>query len=82
MIKEKRSSIQFLGILSNVNSSILKLPLEYGLKIKSMPWNETTKFIGQLEGMDSWNASHELIDLGSLFYQKLASKMTTFVTRV
>lgn len=67
---QNKSSIQFLGILSNVDSSILKLPLEHGLRIESMPLTEARKFIGQIEGTDPFLLHVKFEELHCIDYKE------------
>ena len=48
-----RKEIQFIGILANVDSSILKLDLEHNFKIEVKTYNEASGLLSKLEGTES-----------------------------
>ena len=55
MVYEK---VNFIGLLSNVDSSILMLTLDHGFKIEATSEEEGTKFLLSLEGLDSMPIFH------------------------
>jgi len=52
--------VQFLGLIANTDSSILKLNLDHGLKIESLEEAEGMSLIANLEGVDSFEATKKL----------------------
>ena len=52
--------VQFLGLIANADSSILKLNLDHGFKIESLEENEGKSLIASLEGVDIFEATKKL----------------------
>lgn len=67
-----KKELHFLGLLSNADSSILKISLDHGIKIKNMPYSEGCNFIGQLAVMNPMAMGSELNKLAcstdSIYY--------------
>lgn len=74
----EKKGIHFLGLLSNVDSSILDVKLDMGFKIESMGADQASNFVSRLENLPSREADNKLY----LHYAGLhfGEKMAYFVT--
>lgn len=55
-----KKEIQFIGLLTNADSSILEIHLNHGFKIKDLPVNEGVDLISILEGLPHREVSQKL----------------------
>lgn len=63
--------VEFLGILANVDSSILKLRLQHGFKIEEFEPHEIRKLIANTDHTDEFHANTELMRLGCATTSKI-----------
>ena len=56
--------IKYLGLLSNVDSSILKVKFKHGFKVESISYEDGIDFLHSIEGIsnDSWKAQNFLFE--------------------
>ena len=65
-----KKTVYFIGLLSNANSSILKVKLEHGFKIESMPDTEGFNLISILRNLPSMEVGKLLMNFACLNYSE------------